>query len=83
MKNMTMLVWVTQLGLSVAVPPAGFLLLAVWLRKQWGWGDWVIWAGVLIGVVCAVQGLCASLKAMEALAKDKHEPPTVSFDDHD
>ena len=34
MKDLTLLVWLTQLGLSVALPLAGFILLALWLRKE-------------------------------------------------
>ena len=84
MKNLNLLVWLTQLGLSVAVPLGGFVLLAVWLRQQFGWGVWVIAAGVIIGLVCAVDGLRTSLKAMEHMAKDKKEDvPPVSFNDHD
>ena len=30
MKDLPLLVWLTQLGLSVAAPLAGFVLLAVW-----------------------------------------------------
>ena len=36
MKDLSLLVWLTQLGLSVAVPLAGFILLAVWLRSRFG-----------------------------------------------
>ena len=43
---MSLLVWLTQLGISVAVPLAGFVLLAVWLRSLFDMGVWVIWAGV-------------------------------------
>ena len=32
------LVWLTQFGLSVVLPPVLFLLGAVWLRKQFGLG---------------------------------------------
>ena len=42
MKNLNLIVWLTQLGLSTALPLAGFILLAVWLRSRFGWGDWVI-----------------------------------------
>lgn len=40
-KDIGMLAWVTQLGLSVAFPLAGFVLLAVWLKNRFGWGNWV------------------------------------------
>ena len=34
MKELNLLVWLTQLGISVAGPLAGFILLAVWLRQR-------------------------------------------------
>lgn len=84
MKNVSLLVWLTQLGLSVAIPPAAFIFLAVWLRNRFELGVWVIIAGVLVGVICAVDGLRVSLKAMERIAKDdKKEKPPLSFNDHD
>lgn len=84
MKDLSLLVWLSQLGISVAAPLAGFILLAVWLQKQFSWGDWVIWVGLVLGLICAVQGFRSSVKAMEYLAKDKKkDPPPVSFNDHD
>ena len=85
MKNISLIVWLTQLGMSVAVPPAGFILLAVWLRNRFDLGLWVIWIGIILGLVGAIDGLRTSLKAMERLSKDKPEDgsPPVSFNDHD
>ena len=85
MKNLNLLIWLTQLGISVAVPMGGFVLLAVWLRQRFDWGVWVIIAGVAVGLICAVNGLRNSLKSMERMARDKKEdlPPPVSFNDHD
>ena len=51
MKDLTLIVWLTQLGLSVAVPMAGFVLLAVWLRNSLGWGQWVIYVGIGLGLI--------------------------------
>lgn len=84
MRNYSMLVWLTQLGLSVAAPLAGFLLLALWLRSQFGWGNWVIWVGLFLGINGAVSGLRVSLKAMEQMSKPKDKPadPPISFNDH-
>lgn len=84
MKNLNLLVWLTQLGFGVAFPLAGFVLLAVWAQDRFALGSWVIWAGIVLGMVCAIDGLRTSLKAMERMAKDKpddKEPP-VSFNDH-
>lgn len=85
MKDLNLILWITQLGLSVAIPLAGFILLAVWLHESCGWGAWVIWAGVILGIFSAVDGLRASLKILERLGKKKSdpEPPAVSFNDHD
>lgn len=70
-KDIGMLAWVTQLGLSVAFPLAGFVLLAVWLKNRFGWGNWVIIAGVVVGLISAADGLRASLKAMERISRTK------------
>ena len=85
MKNITMIIWLMQLGFSIAVPPAGFIMLAVWLRDHFGLGQWVLWLGILFGVTGAIDGLRSSLKAMERLSRDDpdKEPPPVSFNDHD
>ena len=82
-KNITLLVWLTQLGFSVVFPPVGFLLLAAWLKNSRGWGSWVIWVAVALGVICAVDGLRTSLKAMDTIARnEKKEEPPVAFNEH-
>ena len=84
MKNLSMLVWMTQLGLSVVVPPAAFILLAVWLRDQCNWGSWVLWVGIFLGVYGAVTGFLSALRTMERLSKDKkQEEPPISYNDHE
>lgn len=85
MKDLNLLVWLTQLGFSVVFPLAGFIMVAVWLHQQFGVGTWVIWVGIVLGFYCAIQGFRSSLKMMEAFAKDKKEkgPPPVAFNDHE
>ena len=85
MKNVNLLIWLTQLGISVAAPLGGFIWLGIWLRQRCQLGIWVVLAGILVGVVCAVDGMRVSLKAMERMANDKkdQEPPPVSFNDHE
>ena len=83
MKEMSLFVFVTQLGLSVAVPLGGFIFLGIWLRQQFDLGIWVVLMGIFLGIVTAVDGLRSSLKAMERLSKDKkQDPPPVSFNNH-
>lgn len=85
MKDLKLLVWLTQLGLSTALPLAGFILLALWLRNSCNWGDWVIWVGIFLGTIMAIDGFRTSIKAMDAMSKSKKpaDPPPVSFNDHD
>ena len=73
MKNLGLIVWITQLGLSVAFPLAGFVLGAVWLRERFTLGAWVLVVGIVLGLAGAVDGLRTSLKAMERLSRDKNE----------
>ncbi len=82
MKNLSMLVWLTQLGLSVAVPLVGFILLAVWLRNRFNLGIWIIFVGCIVGIASAIDGLRTSLKAMDKLSGNDEDPPPVSFNDH-
>ena len=48
-KVMRYLVWLTQLGLSVAVPLVGFILLGTWLHNSRDWGGWTVAVGVALG----------------------------------
>ena len=85
MKEFNLLIWMTQLGLSIAMPLGGFLFLGVWLHQSLGWGVWTVWVGIVFGFACAIQGLRSTLKAMAMMAKDKKEKqnPSLAFNDHD
>ncbi len=85
MKDVSLLVWITQLGLSVAVPLVGFLWLAVWLRDRFSLGSWVLVAGILLGVLSAIEGLLHGLRLMRQASRGQKNdtPPPVSFNDHD
>ena len=84
MKDLNLLVWLTQLGMSVAMPLAGFTILGAWLRSRFDLGVWVVLTGIFVGLVCAIDGMRMSLKAMERMSKEKQEdPPPVSFNEHE
>jgi Na+/proline symporter len=84
MKHYQLLVWLTQLGLSVALPLAGFVMLGVWLHTAKGWGAWTVIAGLALGLICAVRGFLDSLHIMEQMSRDKKDPqpPPKSFNQH-
>ena len=42
MKELKLLLWVTQFGLSILVPPCFLLWVAVALRSRYGLGMWII-----------------------------------------
>lgn len=82
MKNLSLLVWLTQLALSVALPLVAFVLLGVWL--QGFWGTWALIVAVLLGLLFAVNGLRYSLRLMDQQAKkEDKESPSLSFNEHD
>lgn len=85
MKDLNMLVWLTQLGISVAAPLVVFIVLGVWLHTSAGWGVWTIFAGVILGLSGAVSGLRSALRLMGGMAKDKTDPApsNISFNEHD
>ena len=82
MKDLGLLVFLSQLGLSVALPLVGFVWLGVWLGKSWG--SWAVITGVLLGAIFAFQGLRSTLKTMERFAKKPEgEAPPRSYNEHD
>lgn len=85
MKDLPLLVWLTQLGFSVAGPLVCYILLALWLQRCFSLGNWILLLGIGLGILSAVDGLRSSLKALERLTKDRRKdtPPAVSFNDHD
>lgn len=79
---MQVLVWLTQLGLSVAGPPVLFILLGSWLRDSCGWGEWVVTVCIILGVMGAIGGLISSFQTLHRMAKKEQQPPT-GFNEHE
>ncbi len=77
-----MLVFLSQLGLGVVLPLAGFVLLGVWLRQWLGFGVWIVFVFTAIGAIMAVQGFMGTLKSMNRMAK-KPEDTTLSYNEHE
>ena len=84
LKELSMLVWLTQLGLSVAFPLAGFIVGAVWLRSTFDLGIWIIVVGIFLGMYCAIQGFVQSMKILNQMhnKKKKKDASAVFFNDH-
>ena len=83
MKDWKLLVWITQLGMGIAMPLAGFTLLGVWLKSRFGLGPWVVITGCAVGLICAVRTFIGSLK-MLSQQQDRQDPrPPVGFNKHE
>ena len=85
MKEFNLLIWMTQLGISVAVPMALCTLGSVWLRNRFDLGPWGLFLGIGLGFYLAIDGFRTSLKAMDRMGKPDQktrEVPPVSFNDH-
>lgn len=85
MKEWSLLIWIPQFGISIVFPLIAFIMLAVWLRDHWGWGDWVIAASIFCGLITAAIGFRDTARAMlEASGhKKEHKDHGVSFNSHD
>ena len=82
MKLLELLLWVTQFGLSIFVPPCFLLLLAHWLQGKFGWGLWCPLVFGLLGLLIAFSTARANWKYMRKLSEQDSKKPPVSFNDH-
>ena len=53
MKNVNLLIWLAQLGISVAAPLGGFIWLGIWLRQRFDMGIWVVLVGIFVLLIVA------------------------------
>lgn len=54
---------ITQLGLSLVLPPVLLALGAMWLQKRFGVGDWLLVCAILTGVL---SGACSAYQLLRA-----------------
>ena len=73
LKNVGLLIWLTQLGISVAVPLIGAVGLSVWLYNRYNTGIWVIILGVAAGLYGAIDGFRTSLRTMKQMAEQSED----------
>ncbi len=82
MKNLRLITWFMQFGLSVITPLVLCILVAVWLRNRYNTGGWVVVLGIILGIGSAVLGLIDSMKTMERMAREEDREAPVSFNEH-
>lgn len=84
MKTLSLLLWVSQFGLSIIFPTLFFLLLAVYLQSRLGLGMWIIYLLGILGILTSVQTAKSCLKALQkaALEASSDKPAPTGFNDH-
>lgn len=86
MKFLSLIMWVTQFGVSLVFPTLVFLWLGFWLQGKFGFGVWIVFLCGVIGFLTSISTAKSCWHSMLKAAKecgsqDEHEPP-VAFNDH-
>ena len=84
MKFLSLIMWVSQFGLSLVFPTLALLGLGFWLSSRFGIGAWIVILCGVIGFLTSVSTAKSCWRAMQKEAfgdKSKDEPP-VAFNDH-
>lgn len=64
------LAYFTQIGLTLVMPPVLYTAIAWWCAERFGWGNWVVLLGLLLGVATTVFEMWKLIKFMEKKAKE-------------
>jgi len=84
MKKLSLILWVTQFGLSILLPPCLLLLLAVWLQNKFGLGMWIVAVLGILGALISIGTARANWRAMRKEAEEAtdNKRPPIGFNDH-
>lgn len=84
MKLLSLLMWVSQFGISIIFPTLLFLWLGAWLQNKFSLGIWVLILFGILGVLTSVSTVRSCLRSMLKAADElsSRETPPVSFNDH-
>lgn len=85
MKTLSLLLWVTQFGLSIMIPPCLLLLLAVWLQQKFGLGMWIVVVMGIFGILISIGTARANWRAMRNEAEEAagSKAPPIGFNNHE
>ena len=87
MKQISLLLWVTQFGFSILFPVCFFLVAGTWLQDRFDLGPWILVVCGVIGLLTSVSTTRSCIRAMrkeaDAQKKESDQVPPVAFNDHD
>ena len=64
----------TQLGMSVALPPVLCIFAALWVQKKWAVGDWILVVALLAGLVSGACSFASFIRTARYKAKKEETP---------
>ena len=84
MKTLSLILWVTQFGLSILFPFCLFLYVGFRLQVRFDLGIWVM---ILTGVIGFMTSISTAKSCLRSLLKARdeassQEKPPISFNDH-
>lgn len=85
MKWWTLMMWVTQFGLSALFPLCAFLLIGAWLQNTYDLSPWSSLIFGALGLLTSIRTVrkCYYSMKKEADALCPEEEKSPAFDDHD
>ena len=85
MKYLSLILWLTQFGISAVVPLCLCLWLGTWLQETFQLGWWVLLLCGVFGLLISVRTVVSCLHAMrnEAESLGTGKETGVSFNDHE
>lgn len=85
-KFFSLILWVTQFGLSVLFPICAFLLLGVWLQQKLDWSMWTLLPFGLLGLLISVSTAKSCIRSLrrdaEEASGEKKKVQPLSFNEH-
>ncbi len=67
------LTYFTQIGLTLVVPPVLYTVLAWWCARRFGWGNWTVLLGLLLGIATTILEMRKLMLFMEKQAKQSEQ----------
>ena len=84
-KFLSLILWVTQFGLSVLFPVCFFLIVASWLQQRFGFGMWIMIVMGVLGLLVSVSSARSCIRSLQKAAEEAgdNKKPPGAFNDHD
>ena len=84
MKFLSLIMWVSQFGLSLVFPTLAMLWLGFWLHNRFSLGVWIVLLCGVVGFLTSVSTARSCWRAMqkEAFGGSGKEEPPVAFNNH-